>query len=27
MGGFGLSTWIGMGAIIGLILLRNSLPN
>ena len=27
MNGFGLSTWLGMGAIIGLILLRNSLPN
>ena len=25
--GFGLSLYIGMGAIVGLILLRNSLPN
>jgi len=25
--GFGLSTWLGMGAIIALILVRNSLPN
>jgi hypothetical protein len=27
MHGFGLSAWIGIAAIIGLILVRNSLPN
>lgn len=25
--GFGLATWLGVGAIAGLIYLRNSLPN
>jgi hypothetical protein len=25
--GFGLATWVGVGAIAGLICLRNSLPN